>query len=79
MPTISMCPALAAATLACAFVSGCATDCASDWYAIGQRDGRIGAALQDEYYAARCAVPVDHARYVEGWEAGFAERPTPLW
>lgn len=70
--------------LACVLVvSGCAAadrvDCGPDWYAIGQRDGRMNAGLQVESYAARCAVPVDAARYLAGYRAGFAERPLPSW
>jgi hypothetical protein len=60
----------------CAILAGCAgTDCGSDWYAIGQRDGRIGADSQIESYAARCGGQVDRARYAEGLRAGFAMRP----
>lgn len=70
--------------LACVLLaSGCAAtrsvDCGSDWHAIGQRDGRMNAGLQAESYAARCAVQVDTARYLEGYRAGFAERPLPSW
>jgi hypothetical protein len=54
-------------------------DCGPDWHAIGQRDGRMNAGLQAESYAARCAVQVDTARYLEGYRAGFAERPLPSW
>jgi len=36
-------------------VAGCATvDCGSDWFAIGQRDGRINAGSQAERYAVKC-------------------------
>ena len=57
-------------------LAGCAgTDCGADWYAIGQRDGRLGAESQVESYAARCNVQVDRSRYVEGWQAGAAMRP----
>lgn len=56
--------------------AGCAgIDCNSDWYAIGQRDGRIGAESQAERYAAQCGAQVDRARYAEGLQAGFAMRP----
>lgn len=70
--------------LACVLVmSGCAAthrlDCGPDWYATGQRDGRMNAGLQAQNYAARCAVQVDAARYLEGYRAGFAERPLPSW
>jgi hypothetical protein len=64
-------------------LSGCAglagVDCGPDWYAIGQRDGRMNAGLQAQSYAARCAVQVDTARYLEGYRAGFAQRPLPSW
>jgi hypothetical protein len=66
---------LAAAALT-AMSAGCAgLDCGSDWYATGQRDGRIGAEHQIENYAARCGGQVDRARYAEGWESGWAMRP----
>lgn len=62
-----------------AILAGCAaigtTDCGSDWYAIGQRDGRLGANPQIDAYAARCGGQVDRARYAEGWDAGWAMRP----
>ena len=57
-------------------VAGCAgIDCGSDWYAVGQRDGRLGADAQIENYAARCGGNVDRGRYAEGWQSGFAMRP----
>ncbi len=71
----------AAAALSAA-MSGCASaagDCGSDWYAVGARDGRLGAHPQADIYATRCAARVDTARYMDGWEKGFAERPIPLW
>ena len=70
------------ATLAACSLAGCAAtgggDCGSDWREIGQRDGRLGAQPQAAIYAARCAVRVDEARYMEGWHAGFAARPAPM-
>lgn len=61
---------------ACAILTGCAgLDCGSDWYATGQRDGRIGAEHQIENYAARCGGNVDRTRYAEGWQEGWAQRP----
>jgi hypothetical protein len=59
----------------CASLAGCASDCGPDWYAIGQRDGRLGASSQADAYAARCSVPVDRARYEEGLQSGLAMRP----
>ncbi len=73
---------ITAAMLAGALLSGCAstgTDCGGDWYAIGARDGRLGARPQADLYAARCTGRVDDASYMNGWRAGFAERPVPLW
>jgi hypothetical protein len=65
---------LAAAWVAASL--GCAgLDCGSDWYAIGQRDGRIGAESQAERYAAQCGGKMDRARYAEGLQAGAAMRP----
>jgi hypothetical protein len=55
-------------------LAGCAADCGPDWYEIGARDGRLGA-YQAQLYASRCSVPVDNARYDEGWQAGAAQRP----
>ena len=57
-------------------LAGCAADCGPDWYAIGQRDGVLGAQPQDEIYAQRCGG-VDAARYREGWQDGFSRRPRP--
>lgn len=73
--------ALAAAAFAATLLAGCATsaDCGSDWYAVGERDGRLGAQPQGDYYASRCAGPVDRARYASGWQAGYAQRPLPGW
>ena len=67
--------------LAAVLLSGCAAtaDCGPDWYAIGQRDGRINAGSQAERYAARCGGTVDQARYAEGYAEGFSHRPTPGW
>ena len=67
-------PILAAA--GCVLLSsGCASlDCNSDWHAIGQRDGRIGAESQAGRYAMQCPQ-IDRARYAEGLQAGFAMRP----
>jgi len=61
--------------LGCACLAGCATDCGPDWFAVGQRDGRMGADSQIESYAARCGGPVDRARYAEGLQSGAAMRP----
>jgi len=69
-------------TLVAAALGGCATaskDCSANWYETGQRDGRLGATPQADYYAARCAGAVDRARYQSGWEDGYAQRPLPLW
>ena len=73
MPRLSM--------LAVLVLSGCAgiTDCGPDWFAIGQRDGRINAGSQAERYAARCSGSVDRDRYAEGYAEGFSHRPTPSW
>lgn len=59
-----------------ALLGGCvsAADCTSDWYSTGQRDGRLGAH-QAELYASRCTTAVDTARYNQGYEEGFAQRP----
>lgn len=64
------------------FLAGCAglnaVDCGPDWYATGQRDGRLGAQPQEEIYAARCGGGVDSARYRDGWQDGFSRRPRPV-
>ena len=55
--------------------AGCATvDCNSNWFEIGQRDGRLGADSQVESYSGSCPQ-VDRARYAEGHQAGLAMRP----
>ena len=63
-------------------LAGCAgfgaADCGPDWYAIGQRDGTLGAQPQAEIYARRCGAEVDAARYREGWQDGFRRRPRPV-
>jgi hypothetical protein len=66
----------------CLLVAGCAAgNCGGDWYATGERDGRLGAGMQQqgEIYAAQCAGSVDQARYAAGWREGFSRRPIPLW
>jgi hypothetical protein len=67
------------ALLSLVILSGCAgistADCGSDWYAVGQRDGRLGADPQADGYAARCGGQIDRARYAEGWDSGWAMRP----
>lgn len=68
-----------------AILSGCAAlavdECTADSYQVGERDGRMAAFSQAEIYAARCDTrgQFDAARYTEGWRAGFAARPRPLW
>ena len=63
-------------------LAGCAglgvADCGPDWYAVGQRDGVLGAQPQDEIYARRCGGAVDTSRYREGWQDGFSRRPRPV-
>jgi hypothetical protein len=59
----------------CLFLGACAADCGSDWYAIGQRDGRLGAQPQADIYAARCGGQIDRGRYAEGWQSGADMRP----
>lgn len=67
--------ALLSLSIALAF-GGCAAlqDCGDDWYAIGQRDGRLGARPQADLYAKQCAA-VDADRYDAGWSAGYSQRP----
>jgi len=69
-------------TAAClAALAGCGAfgtaDCGPDWYAIGHRDGILGAYPQSDLYARRCDAPVDAARYRDGWQDGFRRRPNP--
>jgi hypothetical protein len=66
--------------------SGCAAineaDCHTDMYQVGMRDGRLGAGSQIDRYAGRCAASgggTDASRYADGYAAGFAQRPIPLW
>jgi len=69
------------AGFACFLAAGCASlshvDCGADAYALGQRDGRLGATPQAELYAQRCRTAVDREKYDAGWQAGRAQRPTP--
>jgi len=67
-------------SLLCLLTGACASagsDCGSDSYALGQRDGVLGAQMQQ--YGTRCGAQFDQARYAEGWRAGFSSRPIPLW
>ena len=61
-------------------LAGCAglgaADCGPDWYAVGQRDGILGAQPQEEIYAGRCGT-IDAGRYREGWQDGISRRPRP--
>ena len=54
-------------------------DCGPDWFAVGQRDGRINSGSQIEHYAARCGGSVDRDRYDEGYQDSFYRRPVPSW
>jgi len=71
------------AGFACMLVAGCASfssaDCGTDAYALGQRDGRLGATPQSDLYAQRCGAAPDRAQYDAGWRAGYSQRPIPLW
>ena len=58
----------------CVLLGGCAVNCGADWHQVGLNDGRIGADLQVERYAASCSG-MERARYEEGWREGFAMRP----
>jgi hypothetical protein len=73
---------ISASLAALLILGGCAAfdaaDCGPDWYAIGQRDGTLGAQPQAESYARRCGAEVDVARYREGWQDGFRSRPRPV-
>lgn len=65
--------ALFAATAGCAGLG--TLDCKSNWYAVGQRDGRLHVSPQDDFYALSCPGAVDVARYRQGWRDGFSETP----
>ena len=71
------------ALIVLALLGGCASvssmDCGGNWFSIGERDGRLGATPQAGLYASRCGVAVDEQRYSDGWRAGYARRPVPLW
>jgi hypothetical protein len=54
-----------------ALCAGCASGGATDWYAIGARDGRLGAFPQDDYMQSRFSTPADRAQYLRGWDAGY--------
>jgi hypothetical protein len=66
--------------LACLLTGACAStgsECSSDSFALGRRDGVLGAQMQQN--GARCGAQFDQARYAEGWRAGISARPIPLW
>ena len=62
------------AVVSCIGLAGCAVDCGSNWFDVGQNDGRIGADSQVENYARSCPG-IDRARYAEGHQAGLGLRP----
>ncbi|MGQ0650804.1 MAG: hypothetical protein ACT4P4_00845 [Betaproteobacteria bacterium] len=70
------------ACLSCLLAAGCAgilgSDCGANPYALGQRDGSLGATPQADLYAQRCGAPVDRAKYDAGWQDGFSRRPRPV-
>jgi len=72
-----MTPRLLASIFLLAASAGCATYGTTDWYAIGARDGRLGAWPQDDYMESRFSTPNDRAQYLRGWDDGFAQRPNP--
>jgi hypothetical protein len=64
----------------CLLTTACASagsECSSDAFALGRRDGVLGAQMQQT--GARCDAQFDQARYADGWRAGISARPIPLW
>ena len=66
--------------LACVLIGGCATaesDCrTSDWYALGERDARMGQRPLIERYAESCSryqVRPAEANYMAGWANGYSQ------
>ena len=66
----------------CTVLAGCAStggsDCSTDPFQLGQRDGVLGANEVDRL-AARCGASFNTERYREGYRDVFARRPIPLW
>lgn len=52
-------------------------DCkGADWYDLAFRDAIFGLQAQDQIYSMECArygIPIDAARYAEGYQDGRAE------
>ncbi len=71
-------PALACLLL----VSGCAgtvgSDCATDPYQLGERDGVL-RSYEGTRHAARCGSGFNEAQYREGYADAASRRPIPLW
>jgi hypothetical protein len=66
----------------CAVLAGCAgvgaSDCSTDPFQLGQRDGALGANEVDRH-AARCGTSFNAERYREGYRDSVSRRPIPLW
>ena len=62
-----------------ALLSGCVTasDCASDGYSVGKRDGRFATYPQGDRYVRSCSA-FDLQQYNAGYRDGLAERPNPV-
>ena len=65
-----------------AMLAGCATSMTeaqcrdTDWYKLGERDGRYYGAAQIESYSAQCGrvgVRPDESLYMAGWREGYSE------
>jgi hypothetical protein len=73
---------LVVVTTLCTMLAGCATaggsDCSTDPFQLGQRDGVLGANELDRH-AARCGASFNAERYRDGYRDGFSRRPIPLW
>jgi len=72
-----MTPKLFASICLVAASAACTTAGNADWYALGARDGRLGAWPQDDYLESRFSSSRDRELYMRGWDAGFAQRPGP--
>jgi len=63
-------------------VSGCAStggsDCSTDAYQLGSRDGVL-RSYEGSRHAARCGSGFNEARYSEGYAEAASRRPIPLW
>lgn len=68
--------------LLCLLITGCAgaggTDCSTDAYQLGQRDGVLRSD-EGSRHAVRCGASFNEGQYREGYADAASRRPIPLW